>query len=108
MEVTFVPFELSPQNRCLVAGAADAVHRALTAADAEQALAAARAALLESHGALDLRPHGMASTRCHNELWNALRALLSMIELQLASILVLNLYRILQGSSDLMLGSRCL
>ena len=62
-EVCFVPQKQSLQNRCLVAGSAAGVRRALLASGAREALAAASAELLESHGALDLRPHGMASKR---------------------------------------------
>ncbi|CAK9106935.1 unnamed protein product [Durusdinium trenchii] len=71
-EVAFVPFKQSPQNRCLLAGSELGVRRALATGDAGAgaagevlaALASARDSLLAVNGtALDLRPHGMVSTR---------------------------------------------
>ena len=72
IEVTFVPFHRSPQNRCLIAGSELGVQRALdtgvfASAEAQSvlsAIAAARDDVLRVNGtALDLRPHGMVSTR---------------------------------------------
>ena len=72
VEVAFVASAKSPQNRCLIAGSEDGVKRALatgdvTTAEAQSviaALAATRDSLLQLNGAaLDLRPHGMVSTR---------------------------------------------
>ena len=73
IEVAFVPSSKSPQNRCLIAGSTQGVKRALATGDfgsleAErvvEAIGFARDALLQINGvALDLRPHGMVSTRC--------------------------------------------
>lgn len=72
IEVAFVPFHRSPQNRCLIAGSELGVQRALdtgvfASAEAQSvlsAIAAARDDVLRVNGtALDLRPHGMVSTR---------------------------------------------
>eukprot|EP00438_Fugacium_kawagutii_P025873 Skav233683 [mRNA] locus=scaffold1927:158824:160971:- [translate_table: standard] len=71
-EVAFVPSKKSPQNRCLIAGSEVGVQRALATGDVESpeaqrvvsAMASARDAVLRINGtALDLRPHGMVSTR---------------------------------------------
>ncbi|CAE7319982.1 unnamed protein product, partial [Symbiodinium microadriaticum] len=70
-EVAFVPAKQSPQNRCLLAGSREGLETALaTASDSDtqekvlSTLMRARDALLSAcGGALDLRPHGLVSTR---------------------------------------------
>lgn len=89
-EVAFVPSTKSPQNRCLIAGSEVGVQKALATGDPEStearrvisAIASARDAVLRVNGtALDLRPHGMVSTRrgsevCfHSFLWPSLETL---------------------------------